>query len=49
MADLSLAGALPSRFVRYCAVSFLMALTDFLASKSFAVLLANNISDVTLL
>lgn len=49
VADLSLAGALPSGFVRYCAVSFLMTLTDFLASKSFAVFLANDISDVALL
>jgi O-antigen/teichoic acid export membrane protein len=47
--NLSLADALPSGFVRYCAVSFLMTLTDFLASKSFAVFLANDISDVALL
>jgi O-antigen/teichoic acid export membrane protein len=47
--DLSLANALPSGFVRYCAVSFLMTVTDFLASKSFAVFLANDISDVALL
>lgn len=47
--DLSLASALPSGFVRYCAVSFFMTLTDFLASKSFAVFLANDISDVALL
>jgi O-antigen/teichoic acid export membrane protein len=47
--NLSFADALPSGFVRYCAVSFLMTLTDFLASKSFAVFLANDISDVALL
>jgi O-antigen/teichoic acid export membrane protein len=47
--DLSLASALPPGFVRYCAVSFFMTLTDFLASKSFAVFLANDISDVALL
>ncbi len=47
--NLSLADALPSGFVRYCAVSFFMTLTDFLASKSFAVFLANDISDVALL
>jgi hypothetical protein len=47
--NLSFADALPSGFVRYCAVSYLMTLTDFLASKSFAVFLANDISDVALL
>ncbi len=47
--NLSLVDALPSGFVRYCAVSYLMTLTDFLASKSFAVFLANDISDVALL
>ncbi len=47
--NLSLVDALPSGFVRYCAVSHLMTLTDFLASKSFAVFLANDISDVALL
>ncbi|MDW8233754.1 MAG: polysaccharide biosynthesis C-terminal domain-containing protein [Roseiflexaceae bacterium] len=41
--------AIPTGFVRYCAVSFLMTLTDFLASKSFAVFLTNDISDVALL
>ncbi len=45
----SAAWALPVGFVRYCAVSFLMTLTDFLASKSFAVFLTNDISDVALL
>ncbi len=45
----SAAWALPVGFARYCAVSFLMTLTDFLASKSFAVFLANDISDVALL
>lgn len=43
------AWTLPIGFVRYCAVSFLMTLTDFLASKSFAVFLASDISDVALL
>jgi len=47
--NLLLVDALPSGFVRYCAVSYLMTLTDFLASKSFAVFLANDISDVALL
>ncbi len=45
----SLWHAIPAGFVRYCAVSFLMTLTDFLASKSFAVFLTNDISDVALL
>lgn len=45
----SLWRAIPTGFVRYCAVSFLMTLTDFLASKSFAVFLTNDISDVALL
>lgn len=45
----SLWRAIPRGFVRYCAVSFLMTLTDFLASKSFAVFLTNDISDVALL
>lgn len=45
----SLWRAIPAGFVRYCAVSFLMTLTDFLASKSFAVFLTNDISDVALL
>ncbi|MCS6939813.1 MAG: polysaccharide biosynthesis C-terminal domain-containing protein [Roseiflexaceae bacterium] len=45
----SLWRVIPAGFVRYCAVSFLMTLTDFLASKSFAVFLTSDISDVALL
>lgn len=41
--------ALPPGFIRYCAVSFLMTLTDFLASKSFAIFLTSDISEVALL
>jgi len=40
---------LPPGFVRYCGVSLLMTLTDFLASKSFVVFLAHSISDAALL
>jgi O-antigen/teichoic acid export membrane protein len=40
---------LPPGFVRYCGVSLLMTLTDFLASKSFVVFLARSISDAALL
>lgn len=43
------AGPLPPGFIRYCAVSFLMTITDFLASKSFAVFLTSDISEVALL
>jgi O-antigen/teichoic acid export membrane protein len=42
-------GVLPPGFVRYCGVSLLMTLTDFLASKSFVVFLARSISDAALL
>jgi O-antigen/teichoic acid export membrane protein len=39
----------PPGFVRYCGVSFLMTMTDFLASKSFVVFLARSLSDAALL
>lgn len=40
---------LPPGFFRYSAVSFLMTLTDFIASAGFAVFLADDIGDVALL
>jgi O-antigen/teichoic acid export membrane protein len=40
---------LPPGFIRYCAVSFLMTATDFFASASFAIFLAQDIGDVALL
>ncbi len=40
---------LPPGFIRYSGVSFLMTMTDYVASASFAVFLANDIGDVALL
>ncbi len=40
---------LPPGFIRYSGVSFLMTMTDFVASASFAVFLAPDIGDVALL
>ncbi len=40
---------LPAGFVRYSGVSYLMTMTDFVASASFAVYLAPNIGDAALL
>jgi O-antigen/teichoic acid export membrane protein len=40
---------LPPSFLRYCSVSFLMTITDYIASAQFAVFLAQDISDVALL
>ncbi|MCG8353849.1 MAG: polysaccharide biosynthesis C-terminal domain-containing protein, partial [Chloroflexales bacterium] len=40
---------LPPGFLRYCSVSFLMTITDYIASAQFAVFLAQDISDVALL
>lgn len=39
---------LPTGFLTYCGVSFLMTATDFLASKGFAVFLVSDISEVAL-
>jgi O-antigen/teichoic acid export membrane protein len=41
--------ALPRGFVRYSGVSYLMTMTDYLASASFAVFLARDIVDAALL
>lgn len=40
---------LPSGFLRYTGVSYLMTMTDFVASKSFAVYLTSSITDAALL
>lgn len=40
---------LPAGFVQYTGVSYLMTLTDFVASKSFAVYLTSSITDAALL
>jgi O-antigen/teichoic acid export membrane protein len=40
---------LPKGFLRYTGVSFLMTLTDFIASAQFAIFFAGNIRDVALL
>lgn len=40
---------IPPGFVRYCAVSFLMTTSDFIASPGFAIFLAKGIGDVALL
>ena len=40
---------LPGGFLRYTGVSYLMTMTDFLASKSFAVYLTSSISDAAML
>lgn len=40
---------LPAGFLRYTGVSYLMTMTDFLASKSFAVYLTSSISDAAML
>jgi len=40
---------IPSGFWRYTGVSYLMTMTDFVASKSFAVYLTNSISDAAML
>lgn len=40
---------LPPGFLRYTGVSFLMTLTDFLASASFAIYLAGGVSDAAVL
>ncbi len=40
---------LPEGFLRYTGVSYLMTMTDFVASKSFAVYLTNSITDAALL
>lgn len=45
----SLLGWLPAGFVRYCSVSFLMTLTDFIASAGFAIFLADDVGDVALI
>lgn len=41
--------ALPAGFMRYCAVSFLMTLTDFVAGPNFALWFVPNLVDVALL
>lgn len=49
-ARLGLAGALPPGFVRYTAVSFLMTATDYIASASFAIILAGvSVSEAAIL
>jgi len=40
---------LPNGFLRYTGVSYLMTMTDFVASKSFAVYLTSSITDAALL
>lgn len=40
---------LPAGFLRYTGVSYLMTMTDFVASKSFAVYLTSSISDAAML
>jgi hypothetical protein len=40
---------IPAGFLRYTGVSYLMTMTDFVASKSFAIYLTNSISDAAML
>ena len=40
---------LPTGFLRYAGVSYLMTMTDFIASKSFAIYLTNSITDAAML
>lgn len=45
----SVLGSLPSGFIRYSAVSFLMTATDFIASRGFVIFLIPNLSAIALL
>ena len=45
----NLKAAIPTGFIRYTAVSFLMTATDFVTSAGFAIYLAGNIGDVAVL
>ena len=45
----NLKSAIPTGFIRYTAVSFLMTATDFVTSAGFAIYLAGNIGDVAVL
>nr|MCU0495580.1 hypothetical protein [Chloroflexaceae bacterium] len=45
----NLKSKIPPGFIRYCGVSFLMTLTDFIASPAFAIFLATGLGEVAVL